>query len=75
MRQRLPTPSLTAADRATVAHLASVNRHLRTSALIQAINEDPTMRVLRRGSEVERDRAGYMSGLIIAEVSLARRAA
>jgi hypothetical protein len=72
---RLPAPSLSAADRATVARLAAAHGHLRTSALIQAVNEEPTVRVLRRGSEVERDRAGYMSGLIIAAVALARRAA
>jgi hypothetical protein len=67
---------LTDDHRATVSRIAARCKLLRSSQVITAFYADATVQQMLAGKEVEaRDRAAYMSGLVVAEVAIARRAA
>lgn len=71
-RRTLPVIVLTEEELAIVARLAERCKTMRTSRVLRAVEEDPVVRHMRSGIEHLRDRAAYISGLVVAEVAIAR---
>lgn len=66
---------LTEADLATIAALSSRLAGRRTVSVINAVQSDATIQQIIASHDADaRDRVAYMSGIIVAEVALARMA-
>lgn len=71
-RRTPPVIVLTESELATVARLVGRCKLMRTSQVLRTVEDDPVVRQMRAGAEDQRDRAAYISGLVAAEVSIAR---
>lgn len=71
-------PILALEDDATVQRLARMLRGQRTAAVLAGVYRDPTIQQIvaeQRHDPEASARAAYISGLVVAEVAIARRAA
>lgn len=71
-RRTPPVIVLTEAEQVTVSRLVGRCKTMRTSQVIRTVEDDPVVRQMRAGVEDQRDRAAYISGLVVAEVAIAR---
>lgn len=70
----LPTPELTDADRALIPRLATACADLDTTRVITAFYRDPAVRQILASRDPDVAlRMAYVSGLVVAEVAIARR--
>lgn len=69
-----PPVHLTDSDKALIPRLAKACAHLDTQRVIIAFYRDRAVKAaLQQGGERVGDRMAYVSGLVVAEVALARR--
>lgn len=68
--------AITAADRAAVLRLANAAKGLRRTEIIALVYKDADMqKILATEDDLARPKVAYLSGLVLAEVSMARRVA
>lgn len=72
-RRALPVVVLTESEKATVARLVGRCKSMRTSQVIRTFEDDLVGSQMRYGDASTRDRAAYLSGLVVAEVAILRR--
>lgn len=68
--------AITAADRAAVLRMANAAKGLRSSEIIALVYKNADMqKILATGGDLARPKVAYLSGLVLAEVSIARLSA